>query len=543
MKTAKWFISIFIILLCFILGGELYQNYIGTFTQQFFYFDVSVVDNRSNLHEILVDCTSELEMGVFSIDRITYNAHHAEVTIYATDIAKAALDENNISSGKKQSLFSGATDINIQDFSGIIEDRSIVRFYFTGTKEQVTTLRDVVYNTYATSYIHRENTTGTEWLIGALWIVSLLFLLLLTWLDIQFQKKEIFLRLSLGESEWRIIGKNILADTAVFAGVFALTYCALYRYIFLGYGLILSLVAMLIFISINALLYFTLLKYDYKQILYGANINERTLSNSYVLKAITMIVAIASLSVNVALISENGRYLGYYQDINQYGEYGLLHLSPATNEYSDGCSNEFSSIKTDLFLNYYTQDKIVFSLSCAQDIDGIPIIVLNQAMSNLVSNQSLLSNLGIYDYHVFIPENRREKLGDNDIEFALQTATGLFGQDTNSIEYEVLYYNDTEVLYFDFLETSKLSVGFDKIKNPIFVYCTLSDIQLNTIIQNTDDLMHENVFNNFLFKLTNDEIKQISENNELKSVSYTNLIKQCGQYKNGNYSNYYQAGI
>ena len=89
--------------------------------------------------------------------------------------------------------------------------------------KKVSTLRDTVYNTYATSYIHRENTTGLEWLIGAVWTVSLLFLLLLTWLDIQFQKKEIFLRLSLGSSVWQIIGKNVLADTSVFAGIFALT--------------------------------------------------------------------------------------------------------------------------------------------------------------------------------------------------------------------------------------------------------------------------------------------------------------------------------
>lgn len=470
-------------------------------------------------------------MGVFSVDRTTNNARQATITIYSTDSARIVLDEQYVFEGEKRSLFSGTTDICIQDFSGIINDRSIVRYYFTGTKEQVTALRDTVYNTYATSYIHRENTTGLEWLIGAVWAVSLLFLLLLTWLDIQFQKKEIFLRLSLGSSVWQIIGKNVLADTAVFAGVFALTYCILDNYVFLGYGLPVAFIAVIAFWGFNALLYLSLLKYDYKQILYGANINEHTLSNSYVLKTVTMIVAIASLSVNVALISENGRYLGYYKDIDQYADYGLIHVSPTMDITADDYNNEFSIIKTNLFLDCYAQNKIGFSLSFSQDIEGVPIVALNTNMSNLIGNPSLLSALGNCDYHVFVPQDRTKIHGHDNIEFALQTAVSLFGQDINSIQYEVIYYDNTEVLYFDFLETSKLAVGFDKVENPIFIYCTLSDKQLNTIIQNTDDLSHESSFNNFLFKLTESEIDLISKVDGLKEVSYTSLVEQCGQYR------------
>ena len=531
MKKAKWIISIFIFLLCFILGSELYQNYLGAFSNQFFYFDVSVVDDRSNLYELLTRSAAEQEMGVFSVDRTTYNARQAAITIYSTDEARTILEKQYVFEGEKRSLFSGATDIHFQNFSGIINDQSIVRYYFTGTKEQVSALRNTVYNTYATSYIHRENTTGLEWLIGAVWAVSLLFLLLLTWLDIQFQKKEIFLRLSLGSSVWSIIGKNVLADTAVFAGVFALTYCVLDNYAYLGYGLSVALIALIAFCVLNALLYLTLLNYDYKQILYGANINERTLSNSYVLKAVTMIVAIASLSVNVALISENGRYLGYYKDINQYADYGLLHVSPAMDITADDYNNEFSIIKTDLFLDCYSQNKVGFSLSVAQDIEGVPIVALNTNMGNLIGNQSLLSGLGNYDYHIFVPQDRTNIHSEDSIEFALQTAVSLFGQDINSIQYEVIYYDSTDALYFDFLETSKLPVGFDKVENPIFVYCTLSDGQLSTIIQNTDDLSHESTFNNILFKLTENEVDRISKVDGLKEVSYTSLVDQCGQYK------------
>lgn len=532
MKKAKWIISVFIILLCFILGSELFQSYISTFSNRFFYFEVSVVDDRNNLYDLLTEYAEDSGIGVFSVERTTYNARHTEIKMYATNTAKAILENDYcIAAGTKQSLFSGTTDVIIREFSEIIKDSSIVRYYFTGTKEQVTALRDMVYSTYATSYIHRENTVGTEWLIGAIWGVSLLFLLLLTWLDIQFQKKEIFLRLSLGSSAWHIIGKNVLADTVVFAGAFCIAYLVLERFVFLGYGLNLAITAMLVFIAINALLYLTLLKYDYKQILYGANVNRRTLSNSYVLKAITMIVAIASLSVNVALIAENGRYLGYYRDIYQYGDYGLLYISPAMNVWADDYNNEYDIIKTDVFLNCYKQDKVGFSLSCAYDDAGIPIITLTDTVNGFISNRALLSGLGDYDYHVFVPETNAHNYDAEDIAFALQSSIGLFGQELDAACYEVIHYDHSEVLYFDFLETSKLPVGFDKVQNPLFVYCTLSDNQLDTIVQNTTDLMHGSTFNNFLFKLTEEEVTQISEIDGVKAVSYTSLVDQCDQYK------------
>lgn len=532
MKKAKWIIGIFIISLCFMLGSELFQNYTSSFSNQFFYFDISMVDDRNNLYELLTEYAEDSEMGVFSLDYTTYNARYTEITIYATDMAQTLLEkEYYISSGEKRSLFSGTTEIHFNEFSEIVDNDSIIRYYFTGNKDQVSTLRDKVYATYATSYIHRENTTGTEWLIGAIWAVSLLFLLLLTWLDIQFQKKENFLQISLGSSPWKIIGTNILTDIVAFAGVFVFTYLILGRFAFLDYGLDVAFVAICVFVFINSLLYLILLKYDYKQILYGANINERTLSNSYVLKAITMIVAIASLSVNVSLIAENARYLGYYQDIYQYGEYDLLYITPTENVVGDDANNTFSEIKTEIFLRYYIQGKVAFSLSNGYDNKDNPIITVTDTANGFVGNQSLLSDLGNYDYHVFVPNERVNDISAQDIEFALWSTICLFGQELNDALYEVIYYDNTEVLYFDFGETSKLSVGFDKIRNPIFVYVTLSQETLESVVQNTTDLALGSTFNNLTFNLTEEEITQLSNIDGIKTVAHSSLVDQCDQYK------------
>lgn len=532
MKKAKWLISFFIIMLCFILGSELYQNYTNVFSNQFFYFDISVVDDRTNLYNLLTKYANESDVGVFSVNRTTYSAHDFELTVYATDKAQKVLEDNfYISAGRRESFFSGKTEIVIKDFQEIINDESVTRYYFTGTQDQTLQIKDKIYNTFPTSYIHQEDSIGNEWLIGAIWIISVLFLLALTWLDIQFQKKEIFLKLSLGGSSVSIIVQNVLADTIVFTTVFAFTYFVLKNFIYLNYGIELALIIMGLFIVSNSLLYLTLLQYDYKQIVYGANINEQTLSNSYVLKVITMIVAIASLSVNINLIVENGRFLTYYQNIYPYEDYGLLSLSPSVNLLEEESYNEYSKLKTQIFLNCYKEGDIGFSLSTAYDKKQVPIIVLTDTMQSLISNQTLIGDLGSCDYHVFVPKNHIDEYSSDDISFALQLATNIFGQNADAVSYEVINYDNTDVLYFDFSETSKLSVGFDSIQNPLFVFCTISNQTLEEISQGASALAHESLFNNFLFKLTNQELEEISHMDCVRNIAYTSLVDQCEQYK------------
>lgn len=60
---------------------------------------------------------------------------------------------------------------------------------------------------------------------------------------------------------------------------------------------------------LNSLLYLTLLKVDYKEVIYGANINGRLLANAYLLQAIVVILMVVSLSSNLVAIRENEKEL------------------------------------------------------------------------------------------------------------------------------------------------------------------------------------------------------------------------------------------
>jgi hypothetical protein len=533
MKRVKWIISIFIVLICLVTGSELFQNYISTFSNQFYYFNLSTSDKREQVYNLLIQSSEEYNMGVFAVERRSESPYRYKIVIYADEKARSILSSDcDVSEGLKSSFFSGSTEITFRDFSEMIDDVSIERFYFTGTKDQVANLRGEVNGFFATSYIHREDTVGNEWLIIAIWAVSLLFLLLLTWLDIQFQKKENFVLMSLGRAMENIIFKNVLLDTAVFAGVVALTYFTLSRFIYLGYCFDFAIISIASFVVINASLYLTLLKYDHKQVLYGANISENTLSNSYILKAIVMIVAIASLSVNLALIAENVKYLSYYDDIDKYGEYGLLSITPEISVWDDDYDNEYSKIETNIFLKYYRQGQVAISSFTAAEDDERPIIILNENSNELISDHKLLSGLGDCDFYVFVSEEDAGSFDDNDAEFAASSAAALFGLEEEPVSYKVKIYDDIDILYFDFRVTSKLELGFDQIGNPVFVYCKLSDKLLDSIIKNTEYIEFADTFDNLLFKLDEPDVADIANMDGVKEVTYTNVVDACDQFEN-----------
>lgn len=531
MKKAKWIISIFIFLLCMVLSSELYQNHLSSFSNQFFFFSIGEGD-RARLYDTLSEAVDKRDMAAFAVDYHSENAFQSVLTIYANDTARAMLaDDYYLSAGNRNSLFSGNTEVEYRDLSEAIDDNWERRIYFSGSKDDVSDLRGEIGASYATSYLHKENTTVNTWLIYTVWGLSLFFLLLMTWLDIQFQKKENFVLMSLGSSPIRLAIKNMVLDAAVFAGIFLAVRFLFGWYVYLDYGWTSVAVCFGIFLMLNAALYLSLLKYDYKEILYGANLNTQTLSNSYVLKAVTMIVAIASLSVNAGLIAENARYLKYYKDIERYQDYGTLSFtvspSPSEEEYDQSMDSLWSSI----YLRAYRDGKAAFSVAPGAYKDGQPVIVVSKRMEGVVSNAALLSDIEAVDFHVFAPaEVSVEK---DTVDFAFQMGMRQFGLTENDSSYEIIpYTDDTEVLYFDLRKVgSDLALGFDKVKNPVFVYCTVREEKLDALLQELPYFGSTDRTANYLFQFQAEDITTIQNVEGVEACTYTPLMDICGQYK------------
>lgn len=525
MKILKYAITVIVVILCFLLSSELYQSKLQTFTHRFYFVDIENED-RELICSLVTSAAEEQNETVFAVERKDIDSFQSQLTIYVTsESAKKVFLQQGIEEGSARSFFSGSTEVVFSPFQEIVQNRSIVRYYFTGTKEAVGSIRQYINSEVATSYIHKERVSGVENLIYSIWILSLGFLLLLTWFDIQFSRKHDFLKISMGCSVWRIIWRNILVDSILTVVTTSIVYVFLREKIFIDYRIDFVFLALTVFVLLNALLYISLNKYDYKEIIYGANINGKLLANTYLLKALVMIMLVISLSFNLMVIGENIDVLRPFDKLDGLDGYSTLVITPTEETIRDEEST--NNLRSRAFLEGYIQDKVLLSTSCAA-LDE-PIIVLNGvAKDAVVSTPDLFNNI-FADFVVYVPYEKAGVVDDYDIEFAVSTtARNFFGMEEYS--FEITNYTHTEVVYFDLRKVSELQFGFEMISDPVIVYCNISSPQIKELMDEKTCVEFGDRWANIIFKDTTVFSEEVGKT--VQSISFNSVAEQCSQHQN-----------
>lgn len=526
MKIIKYSLTTLIILFCFLLNGELFQSNLQTFSNQFYYMEIGNGDS-SLIYSTIISATEKYNQDVFAVERKDIDAFHSQITIYTSTETKNGLFSNlDITEGTARSLFSGTTQIIFRPFEDVAENYNVNRYYFTGSKAEVSSIRQYINSKTATSYIHKETTVGTERLIYCVWILSFCFILLLTWLDIQFSRKSDFLKISMGSSFRGIIWKNILIDFAFTVTAFTVSYLALRNLIYINFKLNFAIYTLLGFLSLNSLLYVTIRNSNYKEIIYGANINGKLLTNTYLLKALVMIMLIISLSCNLVQVVQNVEGLKPYSKIDKLNGYNTLDITLSKDTVED--EESISRLETQIFAEAYRQNKVLLATFCAALDD--PIIVLNDvAINTVVSNPEVFNNKAA-DFVVYIPENKSDIVDDYDIEFAAQTtASHFFGLEDYS--FAVAYYQHTDVIYFDLRNTPELEFGFEMVSDPIVVYCNISEEQIALLAAGYTYADFGDRWANIIFNLNDSSAFDEQTMDGVEAISFNSVVEQCNQYK------------
>lgn len=526
MKAIKYTITTLIILFCFLLTGELFQSNLQTFSNQFYYMEIENEDH-SLICSTIISATEKYDQNVFAIDRRDIDAFHSQITIYTNDETRDNLfSDLDISEGTAHSLFSGTTQVIFRPFENVTENSNVKRYYFTGSKDEVSSIRQYINSKTATSYIHKEASVGTEKLIYFIWILSFSFILLLTWLDIQFSRKSDFLKISMGRSFGAIIWKNILLDLLFAVAVFIVSYLVLRNLIYINFKLDFAVYALVGFLVFNSLLYATIRNSDYKEIIYGANINGKLLANTYLLKAVVMIMLIISLSCNLVQIIQNAENLKPYSKIDKLNGFNTLNITLSTNAAADEESD--NRLKMQMFIEAYRQDKVLIATSCAAFDE--PIIVLNDVAINTVVSDPEVFNDETADFVVYIPECKAEIVDNDDIEFAARTtADNFFGLEDYS--FDVAYYQHADVIYFDLRNTSELKFGFEMVSDPIVVCCNVSKQQLDLLTHEDTWVDFGDRWNNIIFNLSDSSAFDKQVTDCIETISFNSVVEQCNQYK------------
>ncbi|MCD7756291.1 MAG: hypothetical protein LUJ09_08245 [Firmicutes bacterium] len=531
MKYIKFAAAAILMLFCFVLSGELFQMHLVGFTSSYYTISIDIAD-REQMCSVVTSVTEAYGEHVFAVQRSTSDAFHSQLTIYADGDTQALLCRaQDLAEGEAKSFFSGSTEVLFRPFAEVVEDEDVTAFYFTGSKDTIAAIRDALYDQIPTSYFHKGDPSIEGSMMCGIWCVALLFILLLTWADIQFSKKSDFLKLAMGSSVGRMILEKILLDAAVLTAIAAAAYLALRGTVYLRFRLDFCLAAMPVFLALNSLMYLTLLRVNYKEVIYGANINGKLLVNSYVVQACVAILMVVSLSFNLIAIQQSRKGLAPYDTIEQMDGYYALSITPA-----DSVSVEDGSLyvlKMDILLESYRQGSLLLSTVITDYGDSEEnVILLNDlALDTVVSDPDVLGCESEADFIIFIPGARSGEIDCESMEDFAHAAASSFGLEEYS--YETKEYTHVDVVYFDFRsDASNLPYGSELASDPIMVYCNLSEATLLALQESHESGSGASyIFESLIFKM--EDTAQLSEGvtARLKDAQLLSVIELCGQYK------------
>lgn len=511
MKNVKFIFIFFLILLSFIFSGEFFQYYLSTYTSELCYIDISESEEytQAQIQDGVFTLASKHGVDVFNTVKTNKSGRQFSVTVYGTpDVFDKLKNEYSVDAGTYNAVFSGKTKVDFADYKDKEIFSETERYYFIGENRQIQLLAQNL--DYMRSPVKTETEHAYPHLILLIWVIIGVLFLILTWLDIHFQKKENFVLISLGKPVWQIILKNLITDFICFSVIFAGLYFALEKFAYLGYEIKNIILICLAVLLLNSLLYLNLLKIDYKEVLYGANLNERIISNGYVLKSISMILTIAVLSCNAMLISANFKELQRSNRLKNAENYSFLELSPYSllNESEDYEENRYGLINS-----IYGE---LANRGCAYSFVGLTgnneYCCVNSESKFLLENFDLKtepdSNI---DFHILIPEKLEEM--QTAYETACECIEMYFGSAKDFKCEKVYYSSDSELLVYD--NTDSLTLGAESIDNPIVIYVNNPDIKLSC-----EGSALSSLAGKMLFNISDGDIETLSEKYEINEKGF-----------------------
>lgn len=531
MKKLKIIVSILLLVLVVVLSGELYQQYLENFTNQFYYFSADDEGNRNDLLTQIISSCQENSIDVFAYKSSVLSPRKNTITIYTTKTMEQCFNEEyNISEGRHSSLFSGDTNIIFEDFMDCL-DGNIDSFYFSGTMDEVLSVKSDVSENFSISYVHSDSKVGNEWLVYVIWCVAFVVILLLTWFDIEFSKKEMFIRFSMGASRRKMVLKNILSDSVILAVIFFSVRFIYESQFHVCYSKAVVSVIFGVFLLFNAAIHCTLFGSNYKQIIYGANISTKMLSNCYVLKALSLIVAILSLSVNIQLISSNFKYMQMYNYIDQYEDYSFLSLEIDTSKAETVWEKIklHDAVTNQVYCDLYFQDKVALSSYAASDSNDNPFIVINQNTQGAEWVKELIQNEEEADIYVIVPSYMNQK---ELVDFAVESASALYGDYSQNAKIKTIVYDDTEsILFFKSNSSALHPYGFDMEEQPLVIYL---DLTYNEMYSTTGSYVTNMtvMWSDIMFRVSEEDIVSLTEKyDEITGISAISVSDRCDEYR------------
>lgn len=449
---------------------DLFQLYLYDFDE--FYFTSFYLPADTAYEDMLQEIeeqAKEYQVELIYWDEAYHSAYRSEFDIYCSkEMQEIFRDEWKISQGDYKSFFTGNSSIRFHELKELpleTMEASPDSFYLVGDEEQLIDYRNSLYEKYNSrfpklGYPGALQSAEREHLL--LWLGMILIVCLTTVYQVMKEKKEWFIRMTLGTSLTSIVRRNIAGDALVMIGAVATAECCVRLMGGSSFLMSQDIWMLLLLIAVNNLVYCSLFAQNLQGGLSDTGMSRKILGISYVLKAV--ICFFCALSVGAAVV-----VIGRYVELSKMQEFyeakkDAYYINFVTEPY-DPAQVDILSLE---FYRTYFDDILFHEATMLYRNDQEAAICMNANMREYL--ELLLPSLGDClqqcENTVLIPEDL--EVTQDEIEWFVSFCGGMSDRDSGTTQ--IIYYtDDIEVM------THSSDVGYLMEKNPVIMYSGRTD--------------------------------------------------------------------
>lgn len=503
MKKIKYIISLILFIIVFGFIGEIYVWHVDSFETS--YTNVTMYLQKDTTQEQMIQdiyhAAEKENVEVFTIDQEIENIFSTKRIIYGTDgVAPYLSDISKIEPGNFQSIFLGNVQIEFKSLKEI-EDISQTELYqVIGSKDNIIEFKKDLVNQYAGRF-PQEGSGSNEnlFILISIWSISLLFSLLMTLYEVALMKKEVMIQIISGESLKNVINKNIWLDLAVYVIMLTIIPLALNSFTTPTYLIDISIIAIIIFLLLNSIIFLSLYFTDYKKDMGSREASKSVLNLSYLYKIISIVLVIIVMSSCIELIHQGADYYRQKSFFEEKKEYYYIGFGSLHYDVED--------LYNDAYQQFSEKEKVfsLVNLDTFGEVNAEYILGNSAAIEYLQANISDIENFSFKEKIYFIIPDKwkyNQKIYDNSMEIWTSYYKGEY-------DYEILPYKENvNIIYM--ANSGNISTGF--IKNPIII--------LNNLPNDNKYWNSTYISNSSLFNISDKEWLSFIAKHEFENETY-----------------------
>lgn len=502
MRGAKGIVLMMLLLFGFVMQNEIFQRHIGGVGADRYlsmHLSYSLDSGRDEYAMLISDIeTVSGEKGVhpYVILYVPVSDIERRINIYCDEFVRAQIQRmDGVYEREYKTLSSGGATVFYYPFSDlrITEEQYASDILFIGEQSAVMAVYEILSEQYQISrpMISEGNEADMTYII---WVTIDVIMVVMTVLFIAVKKKEIVIKLSMGQSPKLLILQNVLMEAALdfFVFLFVKWMCSFFisgEYMEREFTLIYA-----VGVVLSALLYLNFAVYDIRMTFSNAVVSKKVFRGIYCLKFIVTLGTILTVCTNLSLILQNKMAMSDDEYIKAFQDRYYITISPinpAQIGYSASIDKRYE-IADQIYVDGYEEFKPVVSTLVLRDYDNnADYVLVNEYGADTIKNfLAAAGDLEGTEVAVFVPGhlNREEILAE--VDYCLSKII----KDRGGLEQKTFVYDGNKT--FSYVDRS-VENSLNKVRNPIVVYAGFSGEQYK-------DLLCIDDISNVMFRLEGD---------------------------------------